>query len=91
LAPEAAHAPQRDEQEPEHDRQPEPQHAAPAVSSNGQRSWSAPIAEERPSAASRPEPAAPQPAPEAAHAVPEPEEPGRPARKGWWQRRLSGE
>ncbi len=89
--PETAPASQRDEREPEHDRQPEPQHAA-AAGSNGGQSWSAPPAEDRPpAAASQPEPKAPRRAPEPVHVEPEPDEPARPARKGWWQRRLSGE
>ena len=91
------------ESEPGRDHQSAPRHAPAESGRNGDGAWSAPAdhREHQPPATQQPE--APQHAPvlqgdtsplsprEPVHAEPAQEEPSRPARKGWWQRRLTGE
>jgi ribonuclease E len=96
--PAAEAAPERTRGESE-----EPRHTEPERESASRRSWQAPA--ERylvgePEATRHPEPAVlaespparePEPVSAQPAAEPAPEEPARPARKGWWQRKFSGE
>jgi ribonuclease E len=73
----------------------EPRHEAAAVEARPERSWRASDSPDV-QAEAPPEPAAPTPAPAMVEPTspppqPSPEEASAPARKGWWQRKFSGE
>jgi ribonuclease E len=73
----------------------EPRHVAAAVEARPERPWRASDSPDVQAEAPR-EPAAPTPAPAMVEPTspppqPSPEEASAPARKGWWQRKFSGE
>jgi ribonuclease E len=84
--------------EPETREAPEPRHAPAHADVAPEPAWHAP-AERSGNGGAREQRAEPPSAveetprrePSPAHVEPVPEEPARPARRGWWQRRLSGE